>query len=332
MSCALAAMVAGASLAAFRTKAQEIANQPQDEIVANLAAGRVVIAVVKDAILIGTVENAIEAETRPPTPVELSGNRAAIMLGPVEWVAPASRVELAQFNRELPHLRSQAPASRAPRLAQGAEGNEASDIESIGQGLLERLSEVARGLHNRITLPSNEPLAELVIADYLPAYGPEVWQMSYGLEQLQQHGDYWDTRVERPKYLQFWPPEKGQPHTLVEFHYPPEQPSRSLLELLRMKDPRLEKLCVADQKMKEVADRFVAGESGKLGAAETTAFLRAALNVIAPDARQTMATVGRESGFAWVLKPPAEPKGPTLQREPQRPEGAPSLLHPPASE
>ena len=34
---------------------------PTEEVVANLAAGRVVIAVVKDAILVGTVENPIEA-------------------------------------------------------------------------------------------------------------------------------------------------------------------------------------------------------------------------------------------------------------------------------
>ena len=54
---------------AARASSQDQPGTPSEETVANLAAGRVIIAVVKDAILIATVENPIEAETRPPTPV-----------------------------------------------------------------------------------------------------------------------------------------------------------------------------------------------------------------------------------------------------------------------
>jgi hypothetical protein len=54
------------------------------ELVANLAAGRVIIAVVKDAILIATIENPIEADTRPPAPVEIESSRAGILLGPID--------------------------------------------------------------------------------------------------------------------------------------------------------------------------------------------------------------------------------------------------------
>jgi hypothetical protein len=312
-------------------RAQDVSSA-QEEIVANLAAGRVEIAVVKDAILIATIENPIEVETRPPTPVEISTERAGVILGPVQWFSPSSRQELAQLNRELPHLHGQL-VKQTPKLVQAEEGGEAADIESIGQGFLERFSEVARTLHSKLDIPPHEPFVQLIIADYIPEYGPEVWQASYGLEQLQQHGDFWETRVQHPQYLQFWPPEKGQPRTLVEFHYPAEDTSPSLLDLLQKGDPRLEKLENSDAKMKEVAERLSRGDSMKLGAADTTQFLRAALAVIAPNARQTMATVGRESGFAWVLPPPPEPKKPGLQppAEQQRPEGAPSLLHPPGA-
>ena len=57
---------------AFRGAPQQTNDAPHDEVVANLASGRVVIAVVKDAILIATIENPIEPETRPPTPVQIS--------------------------------------------------------------------------------------------------------------------------------------------------------------------------------------------------------------------------------------------------------------------
>ncbi len=124
-----------------------------------------------------------------------------------------------------------------------------------------------------------------------------------------QRLDYYDTHVSHPAYLQFWPPEKGQPHTLVEFQYPPEKPAPTLLDLLRQKDPRMEKICASDAKMREVADRFLEGQSGKILAADATQFLRAALAVLAPqDARQTMAVIGVETGFEWILRPPPEPK------------------------
>jgi hypothetical protein len=125
--------------------------------------------------------------------------------------------------------------------------------------------------------------------------------------------------------LQFWPPEKGQPQTLGEVRYPPEDKSPSLVELLRAKDPRLEKICASDAKMRAVADLFVAGESGKVLAADAIQFLRAAFTAItSPKDRETMAIIADESGFAWILPPPPEPKKPgqEIEREP----GAPSLL------
>ena len=70
---------------------QETPPSAGQEVAANLATGRVVITVVKDAILIATVENPIEAGTRPPAPVELDSSRVGIILGPVDWFSPSSQ-------------------------------------------------------------------------------------------------------------------------------------------------------------------------------------------------------------------------------------------------
>jgi hypothetical protein len=323
-----------APAAVFVSFAPQICGQqrpetPREEIVANLAAGRVVIAIVKDAILVGTVENPIEAQTRPPTPVQLSSERMAVTLGAMDWFSPSSHQDLARISLELPHLRSRlTPAG--PRLQQAEAGSEASDVEAIGQGVMERLNEVVRDLHNKIEQPADEPLAELIVADYLTGYGPEVWQLAYNIEQEQQQGDYWDTRLLRPKYLQFWPPEKGQPHTLVEFAYPPDNAPTSLLDLLRQKDPRIQKVISSDPSMAEVAGRMLDGDTKKVRSQDGVQFLRAALAAIAPpNARQTFAVIGEESGFAWVLAPPAEPKRQGPQNAEERPADAPSLIkHP----
>ena len=315
----------GAAPLVSPTLAQQT-DTPTEEVVANLAAGRVVIAVVKQAILIGTVENPIEAGSHPPIPVPIATDRVGIVLGAVDWFSPSSHQELARLDQELPHLRSHLIAM-APQLAAKG-GDEATDIEAVGEGLLERLDQVAPELHGKLDLPDSEPLAELIMVNYLPSYGPEVWQLSYGIEQEEEDNDYWTTRVLRPGYLQFWPPEKGQPRTLVEFDYPPDAAAPTLLELLRDHDPRLDKITSSDPKMAEVANRFLQGDSNKVSLADATQFLRAALDAIAPpSARETMASISEEDGFSWILAPPPEPK--SAVSEQGRPAGAPSLAVPP---
>lgn len=300
---------------------------PTEETVANLAAGRVVIAVVKDAIIVGTVENPIEAETRPPLPVAIGSTRIGVILGAVQWKSPSTQEYFARLNKELPQLHGHLIVP-GPHLQNPQGETEASDIESIGQGLLERLSDVAQNLHAKVEMPASEPLAELVIADYLAGYGPEVWQLSYAMKQQEEQAGYWTTRVLRPSYLQFWPPEKGQPRTLVEFEYPLENPPPALLDLLRTNDPRLEKIRSSDAKMAAVAARFLEGESNKVLAADATQFLRAALDAIAPpNARETMAIIRQETGFDWILEPPPEPVAPVSNK--QGDSGAPTLTNKP---
>jgi hypothetical protein len=293
-------------------------------MVANLAAGRVIIAVVKDAILIATVENPIEVDTRPPTPILVSSERVGILLGADNWSSPSSKQEIARLDEELPHLRSHLlPAGPHLQAEQG--GGEATDVEALGQGLLERLNAVAQNLHGPVKLSANEPLTELILIGYVPTYGPDIWQLSYQIEQQEQDSDYWTTRVLRPSYLQFWPPEKGQPRTLLEFSYPSDNAPESLLELLRQKDPRVEQIVASDPKMAEVAGRFLQGESNKVLAVDATQFLRAILSAIAPrNARETMCSIREDTGLEWILAPPPEPKAPGSG--PERPPGAPSLM------
>jgi hypothetical protein len=125
--------------------------------------------------------------------------------------------------------------------------------------------------------------------------------------------------------LQFWPPEKGQPRTLLEFSYPSDNAPESLLELLRQKDPRVEQIVASDPKMAEVAGRFLQGESNKVLAVDATQILRAILSAIAPrNARETMCSIREDTGLEWILAPPPEPKAPGSG--PERPPGAPSLM------
>jgi len=297
-----------------------------EETVASLAAGRVVIAVVKGAILIGTVENPVEVDTHPPIPVPIASERVGVILGAVRWSSPSSQREIARLDEDLPHLHSTA-VTQTPHLAVNPVDAEASDLEVVGRGFLDRLSELAEDLHAKVDLPKNEPLAELIVADYFAGYGPEVWQLAYPMKQQEETPGYFTTRVLLPSYVQVWPPEKGQPHTLMEFAYPPESAPPTLLDLLRRNDPKLQGLIASDPKMAAVAQQLVAGESRKIPVGDATQFLRAALDAIAPPStRETMAMIGEEDGFSWVLPPPQEKARPDLA--PPRSPDAPSLLHP----
>jgi hypothetical protein len=312
---------AAAWLAQPIARADSDAAAGNDEVVANLAAGRVVIAVVKDAMLVGTLENPIEVQTRPPTPVMLSSERFGVFLGPVDWWSPPSKREIGELNQELPRLHTYAVAT-PPHLGQSQGGDQPSEIEITGQSLLQRLNDLAQLLHSPLNLPPKEPFAQLVVADYLAGYGPEVWQLSYSIDQEEQEDNFWTSRIEGPTYLQFWPPEKRQPRTLVEFDYPPENAQPSVLQLLQQHDPRVERVVQSDPAMNEVAQHFIDGTSNKVRAAEATQFLRAVLDSVAPPhARETVGVLYPETGFRWILAPPPEKP---IQHE-QRPPGAPTL-------
>jgi hypothetical protein len=327
----------------IQTRAQDDSQQTVEEVVVNQAAGRVVIAVVKHAILIATAENPIEPGTRPPIPTQVSSMRAGVVLGADEWASPSLQKDLGRLDQELPHLNGPFGGADTPTLGGVVANTEASDIESIGKAVHERLGDLAGNIHNGLDWPANAPLAQVVLADYAANYGPEVWQLTYSMEQEQQHGDYWVTNVSDPVYLQIWPPEKGQPHALMEFDFPQKDAPPSLLDLLKQKDTRLESVIQGDRTMANTANEFLTGDSLKIPANDATQFLRAAMAAVTPaNDPQTMAIIRDENGFDWILRPPAEPKPAKRTRPPGAPslanpgggdsEPPPSLAHPPGSE
>ena len=322
--------VAACLSALLGARAQDDSDQAVEEVVVNQATGRVVIAVVKGAILIGTAENPIEQGSHPPIPVNLSSVRAGVLLGAIDWTSPSLQKELGRLDRDLPQIRSFMPgADNNPHLSQAGANQEASDIEAIGKPLGQRLGLLAGDIHSNLDWPSSDPVLQLVLADYVEGYGPEVWQMSYTLDQEQQKGDYWVTNIGEPTYLQFWPPEKGDRHSLIEFDYPQKNAPPSLLDLLRQKDSRLQGLIQGDAKMADTANKFLTGDSMKVMPGDATQFLRAALGAITPpNVPRTMAIIKQETGFEWILPPPPEPKAPKNSR----PSGAPSLAHPESSD
>lgn len=303
-------------------------------MVANFAAGRVLFIVAKDAIVFATVENKLEPESRGPQVVQISDKRFAILMGAAEWVTPDSNAPPVRLETEIPGL---VRGIAGPKRLQQEHEN---DLEELGIGFLEPLRKAAARLHNKISFRKDEPLVELLLVGYLENYGPEVWSLRYRMAQDPLRGDYWQTRVLRPAYNQLYPPEKGEPRTLIEAAYPPggEDDAPTLLALLKRKDEKLGALRAALSNATEPAGRaWVAlekGESHKARGDDMLALLRAALNATVP--ADTPMAIGyiRELGtrekpsFEWIIAPQQsapvqraeeekrEPGAPTLRKKP----------------
>jgi hypothetical protein len=297
--------------------AQEGAPEP----VAHPAAGRVVLAVASDGIVVGAVERRAEPGAKPPLILPLGGRRVGILLGAIEWTSPGSHAAPVRLDRELLTLGSEARPRPAKDPYPGA-----SDIEMIGVAFLERLRAATGEIHRKLDLKPHEPLAELLLVDYVENYGPEIWLLKYHFAQEAFRGDYWRTRVLRPSYTQLYPPEKGQPHTLIEVRYP-EDPGPALKDLLKQNDPRLARLGSADSAMTRAFERLARGESHKAHAGDVAAFLRAALGAVAgTEVKQTLGVLYEQRGFEWVLAP-SEPPEKAQEGKPREP-GAPTLRKP----
>ncbi|HUO33919.1 MAG TPA: hypothetical protein VMU43_02900 [Candidatus Acidoferrum sp.] len=323
---ALSFFCAIAPFHSVRLLAQDTSETPGEEMVANLAAGRVILLVAKDAIVIATVENPIEVQTHVPAPVRMSDSRVGIVLGAEDWFSPSARRQIARLDQELPRLRDFAQP-KAPHLgAVGSADETATDLESIGRGVRRRATEIVQDLHGKIDLPPTETFLEVVVADYLSGYGPEIWQISYTLQQEELRDGFWQTSVSYPSFSQSYPPVKGQPHTLVEYSYPPGS-EPTLLDLLHQGDPRFSALRNSDKRMSDVLEKILAGDAQKIPAADASDFLHAAIEILAPPkARVTLSQIAEDGGFSWILPPPPEPKPQLTQ--PAHEQGAPSLLHP----
>ncbi len=295
----------------------------QEEIVANLAAGRVVIDVARDGIVIGAIEQHVEADSRPPLVFPIDDRRICILLGAAEWTLPGSGLTSVRLDRVVPRMGREASQP-------DVRGNpdQASDIESIGVAFLEKLRTMAEQLHHKIALGPEEPLVRLILVDYQPDYGPEVWLLEYRIQQQALRGDFYQTRTLRPSYTQLYPPEKHQPKTLVEVRYPLDASGPTVLQLLNSNDPLLAPLRHADPKIVKVIQSLEDGKSQSVPADSCVDFLRAALDPLAgPQNRLVLGVLRQERGWDWILAPP-EPTE-KAEEDKKRPPEAPSLRRKP---
>ena len=294
--------------------AQEKTDQ---EVAVNLAEGRVVICAARDAVILAALDARTEAGSRPPAIAILSATRIGVLLGAVEWVQPDSKDKPIRLDGEFRSLAAAAlNTSGRPDYS-----NAASDIESLGVAVLERLRELAGMLHHKINLAEDEPLVRIVLAGYVHDYGPEAWTIDYRIRQDALGNDFWRTRVLRPTYNQLYPPEKGKPKTLMEVRYPPENRATGapeLLDLLQQNDPRLATIRASNAILAKSVSAVVEGQSQKSEAASDINFLKAALPAVTPpETKLVMAQVDFDRGFQWILQPPeaAAPPPPETPQE-----------------
>jgi hypothetical protein len=313
-----AAILLAAFSFATTTRAQE------DEIVANLAGGRVLIQVTRDAIVFGIIDHPLEATSVPPRVAPIDSSHVGILFGASEWQVPAQPTPI-RLDRNVGDLHAAAPAYQP-------EGSGDPDLEIIGTGFLEKLRPLVSQLHSKFDLKPNEPLFEIVLIGYAPKlYGPEVWLIDYGAEQesVGNRVEYWQTHLLRPRFTQLYPPEKRDPRTLFEVRFPENLQAIPLMGLVQQNDPRIAKLRSSDERFGKLIEQLEHGQANKSNTQDAADFLRAALPLIANGASFTEAKMGEASGFDWIV-PPEEPVEKTrVQEDKDRPADAPTLMRKP---
>ena len=313
---------AALAVALIASPSQSFAQQQKEanrDLVANFAAGRVEICVAKGTMLIATADVPIEPGSGPPEIFGLGTGRLGILLGAADWIEPGSGKQPERFAQDLVAVGHEAPAAETIAPA----GNEATDIELLGLALLERIRAQAEGFHHKIDLGADEPLVELIVADYVPGYGFEAWLVSYKITQQLLGNDYWETRVVRPDYTQLYPPEKGEPRTLVEVRYPPAM-EPTLLDRLERNDPDLEPVRSASPQLNQATSQILAGESPKSIAADDADFLRAAMPIVTrANAKLALVEITDDRDILWVAGGPVPttppPAAPGEKSEPDAP-------------
>ncbi len=315
-------------LAAFATlwphtcRAQEAL---ENEVVANLAGGRVIVDVSRELISFAVIDHPIEANSHPPRVLSVDSTHVGVLFGAAEWQV-SSDPRPVRLDRNFTRVGKQDPRYQA------YPGDAEPDLESIGIGFLERLRPLVSQLHNKLTFGAEEPIFEVILIGYAKDYGPEVWQIDYRIEQEQigtRGKDYWQTHILRPRFNQLYPPEgKKSARRLVETRYPEDLDGADLNALIVKDDPRIGRLRAADPRFAKVLAQIDKGEAQKAADADSTDLLRAMTPIIAGDAHFALGTIGEAEGFRWVLAPeePIEtatpekdqpPEAPSLRRKPK---------------
>lgn len=298
-------------------------NEYSKEIVANLAGGRVIIQVAKDQIVFAAIDHPIETNSVPPRVVGVDSQHIGVLLGASEWRSTASPQPV-RLDRDMqritapnPHYESN-PEEIAP------------DLDTIGVAFLERLRPLVSQLQHKIDFNMDEPIFEIVLIGYGPEdYGPEVWTIDYRIQQeeIATRGDFWQTRILRPRYTQIYPPEKHSPKKLVEVRYPANLPGPTLQQLIEGNYPDIDTIAHNDPKLLKVEEDIEKGQANKASPVEAADFMKAILPTIAGKSRYILGTMTEDGGFNWVV-PPEEPVE-KVKADKKRPQGAPSLRRQP---
>jgi hypothetical protein len=291
----------------------------EDEIVANLAAGHVIVQVAKELIVFAAFDQPVERNSIPPRVMDLDATHIGVLFGASEWRVPADPKPV-RLDRRFQRI-----GKRDPRY-ESAPGEIEPDLETIGTAFLETLHPLVSQLHNKVDFTPEETFFEVVIIGYAPnAYGPEVWVAEYHIEQelVPARGEYWQTRILRPRFTQLYPPEKHAPRTLVECRYPPDSKGPTLLELIKGNDPRITQLGTTQPRLEKVLENIRGGQAQKAASVDSVDFMKAVLPLISGGASFVLGTMDERRGFEWIISPdePVE----KVQEDKERPPEAPTL-------
>jgi hypothetical protein len=289
-----------------------------DEIVANLAGGRVIVHVARDKIVFAAIDQPIEANSIPPRVLSIDSRHVGVLLGASEW-RHTSDPQPVRLDKDFPRV----PGRNSHYAADPDEI--APDLDVIGVAFLERLRPLVAQLHHRIEFKPEEALFEVVMIGYAPDdYGPEVWTIEYRIQQeeIATRGDFWQTRLLRPRFTQLYPPDKHAPKRLVEIRFPNTMQGPTLQQLIDGNDPEIEKLSRRDPKFLKVSESIERGQANKAVPEDATDFLRAVLPLVVDKANFILGTMS-EHGFDWILAPdePVE----KAKEDKNQPQDAPTL-------
>lgn len=304
-------------------KAAAQSRDHEDEIIANLAGGRVIVHVTKDDVVVfAAIDQPLEVGSVPPRVMDVDNSHVAVLLGASEWRLPADPKPV-RLDRDFQRI-----GGRDPRFRTNPDEAE-PDLEAVGVSFLERLRPLVDQLHHKIEIAADEPLFEAVIIGYAPNhYGPEVWTVEYRVhqEEVGARGDYWQTHILRPRFEQLYPPEKHAPHTIIETRYPSTAKGPTVMELIQGNDPRIAQLRGGEPRFSKVLEVVDKGQAQKAVSLDASDFMRALLPVLAGNNTFIMAKMDEEHGLEWIVEP-EEPvnKAEKEQEDKERPADAPSL-------
>jgi hypothetical protein len=292
----------------------------EDEIVANLAGGRVIVHVAKDLIIFAAIDQPVERNSIPPRVMDLDATHIGILFGASEWKYPSDPKPI-RLDRNFQRV-----SARDPRY-QTAPGEAEPDLETLGEAFLEKLRPLVAQLHHKLDFAPEEPIFQVVIIGYAPNdYGPEVWVLEYRIEQEQiaARDEYWQTRILRPRFTQIYPPEKHAPRTIVEIRYPADAKGPTLPQLIEGNDPEIDHLGSSDPRLAKVLESIRRGQAQKTAPVDSVDFMRAVLPLINEGAHFVLGTMEERRGFEWVV-PPDEPVEKAEEKDKNRPPEAPTL-------